>query len=104
MDYSSESWTLKTALIWAVAKESATAGQAAYNHTKNQTFTAVTNQDDQLGYELDVSIDYKWNNEITVGSSAAYLFTGDYWAYTNSTTKNVADNSFLLQLRTSIDF
>jgi hypothetical protein len=104
MDYSSESWVLKTAFIWAVANETATAGQTSFNHTKNQSFTAVTTQDDQLGYELDLSIDYKWNNEITVGSSAAYLFTGDYWAYTNTATKNVADNSFLLQLRTSIDF
>lgn len=105
MDYSSESWIFKTAFIWAVAKETATAGTAAFNHTTNKTFTATTSQDDSLGYELDLSLDYKWNNEITVGSSAAYLFTGDYWAYTDSTTTtNVADNSFLLQLRTSIDF
>jgi len=105
LDYSSESWLFKSAFIWAVAKETATAGGNAFNHTSNQAFSAVTNQDDQLGYEIDLSIDYKWNNEITVGSSAAYLLTGEYWAYTNSTTQtNKAENSFLLQLRTSIDF
>lgn len=105
LEYSSESWVFNTAFIYAVAKETATAGSEAFNHTTNQTFTATTSQDDQLGYEIDLSIDYKWNNEITVGSSAAYLFTGEYWAYTNNAGQvNAADNSFLLQLRTSIDF
>lgn len=105
LTYSSESWVFDTSFIYAIAKETATAGSQAYNHMTNQTFTAVTSQDDQLGYEIDLNIDYKWNNEITVGSSVAYLFTGDYWAYTNNASQpNVADNSFLLQLRTSIDF
>lgn len=104
-DYNNESWLFKTALIYAVAKETAVAGTTSFNHTTNQTFTAITNQDDSLGYELDLSLDFKWNDEITIGSSAAYLFTGDYWAYTNSTTIiNSTKNSLLLQVRTSIDF
>ncbi|AUO00097.1 hypothetical protein C0V70_18695 [Bacteriovorax stolpii] len=103
--YSTEKWTFDTAVIYAKALETAEAGKAAYNHTKNKMFNAVTTQSDDLGTEIDVNATYKWNNEISIGAGLGYLVTGDYFSYTNDTTvKNETKNSLLLQINTSVTF
>lgn len=103
--YSTEKWTFDTAVIYAKALETATAGQAAYNHAKNKIFTAVTTQSDDLGTEIDMNATYKWNNEISIGAGLGYLIAGDYFGYTNDTaTTNEAKSSLLLQVNTSVTF
>ena len=103
--YSTEKWTFDTAVIYAKALETATAGQAAYNHAKNKIFTAVTTQSDDLGTEIDMNATYKWNNEISIGAGLGYLITGDYFGYTNDTTvTNEAKSSLLLQINTAVTF
>ncbi len=102
--YYTEKWILDSALVYAQANEVAKVGAQAYNHTKNKLFTPTQNQEKDLGIELDFSATYKWNKEITIGSSMGYLMTGDYFAYTNSATKNEAENSLMLQINTSINF
>lgn len=103
--YSTEKWTFDTGLIYAKARETATAGKSAYNHTKNKIFTAVTTQSDDLGTEIDLNATYKWNNEIKIGAGLGYLVTGDYFSYTNDVTnKNEAKSSMLLQVNTSVTF
>lgn len=103
--YSTEKWTFDTAIIYAKALETAKAGKAAYNHTKNKIFTATTTQSDDLGTEIDLNATYRWNNEISVGAGAGYLITGDYFSYTNTPgTTNQANNSLLLQINTAITF
>lgn len=103
--YNSEKWTFDTAIIYAKALEVAKAGEVAYNHTKNKLFTATTNQSDSLGTEIDFNAKYHWNKEISIGSGLGYLFTGDYFGYTNDATKqNQAKSTLLLQINTSVTF
>jgi hypothetical protein len=103
--YSTEKWVFDTAIIYAIAQETAHAGKAAYNHSKNRIFTAVADQDDSLGTEFDLNATYKWNNEVSIGGGLGYLFTGDYFSYTNDPTiVNEAKNSLLLQINTSVTF
>lgn len=103
--YSTEKWTFDSAIIWAKAQETATAGQAAYNHTKNKIYTAATTQEDDLGTEIDLNTTYKWNNEVSIGAGLGYLITGDYFSYTNDAgIKNEAKSSLLLQVNTAITF
>jgi hypothetical protein len=103
--YNSEKWTFDTAIIHANASETAKAGSTAYNHTKNKLFTAVTSQSDNLGTEIDFNSKYRWNKEISVGFGLGYLFTGQYFGYTNSTSVvNSPKNTLLLQLNTSVTF
>ncbi|ATH09412.1 hypothetical protein BIY24_16130 [Halobacteriovorax marinus] len=104
-EYKSDKWSWVAAMIWAKANETAKAGQSSYNHTNNKTFTAADTQADDLGMEIDLNFDYHWNNAVKVGGSLGYLFAGDYFAFTNDpTSKNTADNSFALQLNSSIEF
>jgi hypothetical protein len=103
--YSTEKWTFDSAIIYAKAMEKATAGQVAYNHTKNKNFVAATTQSDDLGTEIDLNATYKWNNEISIGVGVGYLMTGDYFSYTNDpAVKNTAENSLLLQINTAVTF
>ena len=102
--YNSEKWTFETSLLNAVALEFAKAGSTAYNHTKNKIFTAAATQSDSLGTEFDFNAKYQWNKEISIATGLGYLFTGDYFAYTNSTSPNTAKNSLLLQISTSVTF
>lgn len=103
--YSTGKWDWNAAVIWAKADQVAEAGKVSYNHTTGKSFTAQTTQADDLGTEVDLGFNYKWNQEVHVGGSAGYLMTGDYYAYTNDPAqKNNADSTFVLQLRTSIDF
>lgn len=105
MEYTSGKWTWDAAVIHAKAEETAKAGETSYNHATGKSFVAQTTQSDDLGTEVDLGFNYKWNNEVNIGGSAGYLLTGDYYAYTNDSTKrNDADNTFVLQLKTSLEF
>ncbi len=103
--YSTEKWIFDSAIIYAKAQETATAGQAAFNHTKNKIFTATTTQSDDLGTEIDLNATYKWNSEVSVSGGLGYLLTGDYFGYTNTPgAANETKNSLLLQINTAVTF
>jgi hypothetical protein len=103
--YSTEKWQWDAGILYAKAREVAKAGQFAFNHEKNFRFNAVQDQSSDLGLELDLDFNYQWNNEISIGGGVGYLFTGDYYAFTNDPSiKNETNNSFVMQLRTAIEF
>lgn len=102
--FRSEKWTFDQALIFAQAMEVAKAGSSAWNHTKNNTFTAAANQDKNLGTEIDLNAKYHWNKEISIGTGLGYLITGDYFGFTNTATPNPTKSSLLLQINTAVTF
>lgn len=102
--YFTEKWKWDFGVIYAKADQVATAGNTAYNHLRNEVFTANFNQSSDLGTEFDTSFEYKWNSEITIGGNFGYLLTGDYFSYTNTATENTITNSYILQLQAAISF
>lgn len=104
-EYNSDKWSWVAALIWAKANETAANGKSSYNHTNNKIFTAADTQSDDLGIEVDLNFEYHWNNAVNIGGSLGYLFAGDYYSFTNDpNSKNQSNNSFALQLRSSVEF
>ncbi len=104
-DYTNNKTTYSPSIIWAKANETAIAGTTSYNHTTNKLFTATTSQSDDLGIEVDFNIKYKWNQEVTMAINTGYLFTGDYYAYTNQAGgNNGAKNSYVLQFSANVGF
>ncbi len=102
--FRSEKWSFDQALIFAQAMEVAKSGSSAWNHTKNNTFTAAANQDKNLGTEIDLNAKYQWNKEISIGTGLGYLITGDYFGFTNTATPNPTKSSLLLQINTAVTF
>lgn len=104
--YKNEKWTWDTAIIWAKANEVAQKGETFFNHqTQTLVNSANANQSDDLGMEIDLSFKYQWNEAVEVGVNTAYLFTGDYWSFTNdANVKNEASNSYLLQANVGMKF
>ena len=103
-EYKSDKSKWSFAVLQAVANETAKAGTVSYNHLTNKNFNAQFDQSDSLGTEIDVDFDYQWNNEVILGGSFGYLLTGDYFAYTNTSTPNTTKNAMVMQLRSGIAF
>lgn len=102
--YSTERWDWEFAGIYAKADQVAKGGgTTAYNHDTNQRFTSNAAQSSDLGFELDSNFTYRWNSEVTVGGALGWLFTGDYYGFTNG-TPNETKSSYALQLNTMIRF
>ncbi|MGB0453634.1 MAG: hypothetical protein ACPGJV_07950 [Bacteriovoracaceae bacterium] len=104
--YTSGNWDWDVAVIKAVAEEVAKKNSTAFNHSTNRLIdSAVANQDDDLGLEIDLGVNYRWNKEINVHGGFGYLFTGEYYSFSNEANRaNSADNTMLFQLGTSIQF
>jgi hypothetical protein len=103
-EYQGETWTLIGGLIYAKADKVSTGTDFAYNHGKNVKYVASQSQSDELGYELDVNANYHWNTDTTIGFAAGYLFTGKYYAFTNTQNMNNQENSYVMQLSTIVKF
>ncbi|TNF30161.1 MAG: hypothetical protein EP319_05910 [Deltaproteobacteria bacterium] len=106
-EYVGEKWSWNAAVIKAVANETADLGQTFYVHETNTYVStgANTTQSDDMGIEIDLGFNYKWNDEINIGGNFGYLMAGDYYSFTNSTgVINSADNSMVLQINTGITF
>jgi hypothetical protein len=102
--YQTERWLWSFAAIYARADQVAEGnGDLAYNHDTNQSFTSTVAQSNDMGVELDSSFVYQWNSEVSIGGAVGWLFTGDYFAYTDG-TPNELKNSYILQLNTMIRF
>jgi len=105
VDYTTERWKWNLAAIHARADQVAKGSGTAYNHETNETFTSSTVQSDDMGFELDMSFDYNWNAEVSIGGRFGWLFTGDYFSYTNDpSVTNETANSYAVELNTMITF
>jgi hypothetical protein len=97
-NYENDLWKLELAYIYAVANEVAHKNQRAYNHSNNQYFDSQYEQQKDLGHEIDLNGDYKWNNNISFKANLGYHFVGNYYQFTNSDRnakiKNVYGLSF----------
>ena len=102
-EYIHESWTWNAAVIYALADETAAPG-ASFDHTRNERFTATQSQKDDLGIEVDFTIDYAWNTNVTIGAELGYLFVGKYFEFTNSSSTIKAKNSYMGLVRAAVSF
>ena len=104
-EHLTQKWTWNWAIIKAWALESAKVGQRSFNHQTNKRFEAKQSQSDDLGLEFDMNFTYQWNSAISINGSFGYLFTGDYWKFTNDPgIDNNTQNSYVLQFQTAVNF
>jgi hypothetical protein len=87
--YQSGAWAWSMAYIMATANEVAQNGDEFYDHSNKSFQTANDDQDDDLGYEVDLAFDYEWNPNIFIRGYFAYYAIGDYYNFLNDSTKEL---------------
>lgn len=94
--YELDSWKFELSYIYAKANEVAKQGSPSYNHENNKFFTANYSQGNRYGAEIDFNTNYKWNQNISLYANTGYLFTGDYYKFTNQNVQAKRKNSYSL--------
>jgi len=102
--YNKGEWTWKLSALTAKANQVAENGKVFYNHAKQATATAIADQKDDLGYELDISFDYKWNPSVNFTGYLGYHFVGDYYKFSNDTEELSTTNVMASGMRLAVNF
>ncbi len=102
--YNLDEWTWKFAALWAKANEVAKSGDSFYSHEDMATYTATADQSDDLGTELSIAFDYRWNPNVTFSSYLAYHMVGNYYAFTNASEELSTSNVMATGLQLSVEF
>ncbi|HXH75315.1 MAG TPA: hypothetical protein VNJ08_10145 [Bacteriovoracaceae bacterium] len=103
-NYKTDKWTWKGAFITANALETAEAGSDAYHHEENYRFAATETQADDLGHEVDVGFDYRWNPNVIISGYYGYWFVGDYYSFSNTATELEVSDVHGGGLRATLEF
>ncbi len=104
-EYESEAWTWNLGFIWAKANETAQGGgELAYQHEKGVQYTSQFAQEDDLGFEIDAAVTYKWNPNLKVTGELGMHFLGGYYEYNNSASSLETTNPLLAGLRVAVEF
>lgn len=92
-----ESWSWSVGVVYAMASESAKAGQDFYIHRLRQYSAqqAVEDQGDSLGLEIDLGAGYKWDENIRFGADFGLFFPGDFFEFDNTLFRTGPANSVL---------
>lgn len=103
--YNTDTWSFKSAIIYAIANEVPKAGQTGFDEKTNKSFDSVSTQEDDLGWEVDLGLDYRWNPNVVLAGDFGYHFVGDYYKFTNERgVSQRIDNSFMIQARMGLNF
>lgn len=104
-NYQSDEWNWKMSLLWAKANEVAKSGNDFYDHDKKAVVTALADQSNELGYEFDLSFDYKWNPNIVLSGMLGYHVVGDFYTFANDPNEKLGKaNVMLTGLQLGINF
>jgi hypothetical protein len=103
VNYKTDKWTWKGAFILASAMSGAKTGRS-YHHEENYSFTSTQKQKTDLGYELDFGFDYRWNPNVTIGAYYGYWKVGDYYSFSNTSSKLGLANVHGGGLRATLEF
>lgn len=92
-----ESWSWSVGMVYAIASETAKAGQDFYVHRLRQysAVQAVEDQGDGLGLEIDLGLGYKWDENIRFGADFGILFPGDFFEFDNVLFREGPANSVM---------
>ena len=95
-------WSL--GFTYALANEVAKSGNVAYNHISRKTYSASFDQDDSLGFEIDLDYNYKFSEEAVIDLSLAYLSPGDFFSFTNTASEVTPESTYLFKIGTTVSF
>jgi hypothetical protein len=98
-DYVNAKWSHGANFLYAIAVNAANgaAGGAYFNtldgYYKSNVNGATAQQKD-LGFEMDYSLGYQWDDALKIGLTAGLYFPGKFYEFSNSATPNVNKTVF----------
>ncbi len=102
-----EKWTLRPALVYALAAAGASANSSGFlNQWKGtvQTNNTGQNQGLNLGFEADLGITFQWDEYFTFALDNGIYFPGNFYAFSNTTTNNATNPVFGTSFRVGVNF
>lgn len=106
-DYKTINWKWTLSLLMAKADQTAESGKEFFNHDKKSysTTAAVEDQNDDLGYEVDLGFEYEWNPQIHISGFVGYYFVGDYYSFDNDASTSIETSNIVSSgMRLSVNF
>jgi len=110
-DYNYAKWTHGFQGLYALASSAAdgTVGAGSYYNTLEGRYQAyngagATKQEKGLGFELDYSLTYEWDEAMKLGLMAGLYFPGKFYEFSNSLTPNVLKTAFGTGLNLTMKF
>lgn len=107
-DYNNAKWSHGVNAIYAIAMKSAegVAGGYYYNTLDGYYKQLAVNaaQEKGLGFELDYSIAYQWDDAVKVGAVAGLYMPGKFFEFSNSATPNVNQTVFGTSVNLNVVF
>lgn len=106
--YTTGRWSFKGNFVWARANQVAEANKR-YFHVWDRQFkdvgAGVEQQSDDLGWEMNYGIDFKWDDSFILASNFGWFFPGSFYEFANSgTLKNRTEAVFGMNLGVGIEF
>jgi hypothetical protein len=104
--YSTGKWSHEVEGIYATALQAADGVNAYYNNWDGYYKNAVgtTAQDKGLGFELDYTLGYQWDESMHLGVQTGLLIPGKFYEFSNSAIKNNLKTVFASSLNLSVKF
>lgn len=107
-EYTSGKWSHELLGIYAVAAQAAdgAAGGQYFNYWDGhyQASTTGAAQQKGLGFEVDYSLGYEWDEAIQLGLNLGLLFPGKFYEFSNSATSNTLKTIFASSVNVSVTF
>jgi hypothetical protein len=109
LNYASGKWNHNLLGLFAVADKTAdgVAGNVYYNswdHIYRTENAGATAQDKNLGFELDYTLGYDWDESFRLGLTLALMFQGKYYEFSNSAVTNETKTVFGSGLNMMVKF
>jgi hypothetical protein len=101
-----DKWNIRPALIYAVAPQTAAAGQFFYNYWTRgvSSAPAIKNQGSRIGFEADLGITFQWDEYLLFSWDNGLFLPGDFFAFSNAPTDNRTDTVFATSFRVGVSF
>lgn len=104
--YRADKWKFRANYIYAVANDSARAGQKFYNvwSKSYSTGVAVKDQSKSLGWEMDYGTSFYWDDHFQFHLDFGWFFPGKFYDFSNTPQDNATSAVFATTFKVGVQF
>jgi hypothetical protein len=105
--YSLEKWDFRGKMIFALADQTARAGQKFMNSWTREMVDNVSgvDQESYMGTELDLGVSFKWDDALTFHADGGWFIPGQFYAFSNNPAlTNPTSSALAASLRVGVNF